>query len=155
MSLSPLSPFCLSRGENLNRNFSVKFLQPLYCQPCLELELNRVPLLSPSPQPPSCCKMVWIFKIITHRLLSVLKKGGVFFKKRLAVPPTGWKLGLETCRERRGVGRVWGKRRDRLGDSECGWGGSQGERAGDPATSPRGVKLLKKKKKKPWCCHCQ
>lgn len=92
--------------------------------------------------------MVWIFKIITHRLLSVLKRGGCFFFKKkegLAVPPTGWKLSLEIFGVREEIGRVWGKRRNRLGDLE--WG-SQGERAGDLATSPGGVKLLKKKKKR-------
>lgn len=67
--------------------------------------------------------MVWIFKIITHRLLSVLKRGGGVKKKKkegLAVPPTGWKLSLEICGVREEIGRVWGKRRNRLGDLESG-----------------------------------
>lgn len=89
--------------------------------------------------------MVWILKIITHRLLSVLKKRGGLFKKKkgLAFPLTDWKRGLHICEERKNREGV-GKRRNRLGDSEE---ESQSERAEDPATSPRGVKLFKKKEK--------
>lgn len=60
--------------------------------------------------------MVWIFKIITHRLLSVLKVGGLFKKKKkgLAFPSTGWKVGLEICAERR-IERVRGREETETG----------------------------------------
>lgn len=109
--------------------------------------------MSPTPQPPSPCKAVWVFKIITHRLLSVLKKEGLFKKKKSGLSP----YQLET-----GPGNLWGEGENRVGvgGEETDWEtqmegvGVRGQETQPPV--PGGVKLLKKKKKKEvLASHCK